>query len=125
MDHGAMADKVVLGIPTYGRSWSVKDPKWWRNMQPPLSAKGAAPGGFITKASGSMGYMEICLKVKNAGWEEIDDPEGPYSYSKNKTIWVGYDTPGSAADKANYALARGLGGVMIWDLTQDDFGVSL
>ena len=46
-----------------------------------------------------MGYMEVCLKVKNAGWIEVDDPEGPYAYSKDKTIWVGYDTPGSAADK--------------------------
>ena len=36
--------------------------------------------GFLTKASGSMGYMEVCLKVKNAGWVEVDDPEGPYAY---------------------------------------------
>ena len=50
--------------------------------------------GFLTKASGSMGYMEVCLKVKNAGWIEVDDPEGPYAYNKDKTIWVGYDTPG-------------------------------
>ena len=41
-----------------------------------------------------MGYMEVCLKVKNAGWIEVDDPEGPYAYNKDKTIWVGYDTPG-------------------------------
>ena len=70
-----------------------------------------------------MGYMEICMKVKNAGWIEVDDPEGPYAFSKDKSIWVGYDNPGSAADKANYVLARGLGGVMLWDLPQDDFSV--
>ena len=61
------------------------------------------------------------MKVKNAGWVEVDDPEGPYAVSKDKSIWVGYDNPGSAADKANYVLARGLGGVMLWDLPQDDF----
>ena len=54
---------------------------------------------------------------------EIDDPEGPYAYSKDKTTWIGYDTIGSAADKANYIIDRGLGGAMIWDLTQDDFSV--
>ena len=43
-----------------------------------------------------MGYMEVCLKVKNAGWIEVDDPEGPYAYNKDKTIWVGYDTPGKS-----------------------------
>ena len=31
---------------------------------------------------------------------------------------------GSAADKANYVLQRGLGGAMLWDLPQDDFSVS-
>ena len=92
-------------------------------MEPPVTAMGAAPAGFLTKASGSMGYMEVCLKVKNAGWIEVDDPEGPYAYSKDKTIWVGYDTPGSASDKANYVLQRGLGGAMLWDLPQDDFSV--
>ena len=70
-----------------------------------------------------MGYMEICLKVKNAGWVEVDDPEGPYAYSKDKAIWVGYDTPGSAADKAYYILDRSLAGAMLWDLPQDDFSV--
>lgn len=121
IDHGASPHKLVLGIPTYGRAWSTKDAKSWTRMRPPISAKGAAPAGFLTKASGSMGYMEICLKVKNAGWIEEDDAEGPFAYSKDKTIWVGYDTPGSAADKANYILERGLGGAMIWDLPQDDF----
>ena len=33
-------------------------------------------------------------------------------------------TLGSAADKANYVLQRGLGGAMLWDLPQDDFSVS-
>ena len=92
-------------------------------MQPPVPAKGAAPAGFLTKAAGSMGYMEICLKVKNAGWIEVDDPEGPYAFSKDRAIWVGYDTPGSAADKAAYIKHRGLGGAMLWDLPQDDFSV--
>jgi chitinase len=123
IDNGAPPRKLILGIPTYGRSWALRAPRPYSPMQPPVPAKGAAPAGFITKAVGSMGYMEICLKVKNAGWVEVDDPEGPYAYSMDKTIWVGYDTPGSAADKANYIIQRGLGGAMIWDLPQDDFSV--
>lgn len=120
LDMGAPANKLVLGIPTYGRSWSIQiqDNKY-KKMTPPIPAKGAAPGGFITKSSGSLAYMEICMKVKNAGWTEVDDLEGPYAYSKD--TWVGYDTPGSAADKANYVIERGLGGAMFWDLPQDDF----
>ena len=51
-----------------------------------------------------MGYMEVCLKVKNAGWIEVDDPEGPYAYNKDKTIWVGYDTPGKVIN-TKYNLA--------------------
>ena len=48
--------------------------------------------------------------------------EGPYAYSGN--IWVSYDTPGAAADKAQYIVDRNLGGAMFWDLASDDYSVS-
>ena len=44
---------------------------------------------------------------------------GPYAYKGNQ--WVGYDTPKSAKNKANYIVAEGLGGAMIWDYSTDDF----
>ena len=52
IDNGVPPYKIILGVPTYGRSWSIKDPKQWMKMQPPVQAKGAAPAGFLTKAAG-------------------------------------------------------------------------
>jgi chitinase len=40
-------------------------------------------------------------------------------------MWVGYDDPDMAIAKTNYILGKGLGGVMLWDISMDDFqGIS-
>ena len=65
--------------------------------------------------------LQICLNIKNKGWTEVDDLKmGPYAYKGNQ--WVGYDTPKSAKNKANYIVEKGLKGGMIWDYSTDDFG---
>ena len=91
-------------------------------MSPPLPATGAGPAGPMTNEAGSLSYTEICLNIRNKGWTEVDDSEGPYAYGDN--TWVGYDTVKSARAKTNYILNKGLGGAMIWDLSSDDFSVS-
>ena len=63
------------------------------------------------------------MKIKNEGWTEVEDVQyGSYAYGSNNQ-WVGYDSPKSAARKAQYILDEGLGGAMYWDLAQDDFSV--
>ena len=52
-----------------------------------------------------------------------DVKNGPYAYKGDQ--WVGYDTPDSAAAKAEYVERMGLGGAMIWDLATDDFKVRM
>lgn len=36
-------------------------------------------------------------------------------------IWVGYEDPDTAGNKAAYVRAKGLGGIAVDDLTLDDF----
>ena len=43
---------------------------------------------------------------------------GPYAFSGDQ--WVGYDDPDMAAKKTRYAVSRGLGGVMVWDVGSED-----
>ena len=120
MDLGAPANKLVLGIPTYGRSWTVTG----TNMSPPVSATGAGIAGPITAAAGSLGYQEICLNILNHGWTLVEDnTRGPYAYDSGTNQWVGYDTISSVATKAAYISSKGLAGAMFWDLATDDFNV--
>ena len=44
INQGAKPEKIVLGIPAYGRSWSIEE-GGWRSMEPPVTAMGAAPAG--------------------------------------------------------------------------------
>ena len=116
---GAPADKLVVGIPTYGRSWTLSSLAM-TGLGSPASSAGL-PGPY-TGASGFLGYNEICLNVKNNGWTVVQDSMnymGPYAV--NGYQWVGYDDPAMARVKAEYIVNNELGGAMFWDLSTDDF----
>ena len=116
-------EKINLGIPVYGQTWTLSS----TNTDVGASAYGAGHAGPITNSSGILAYSEICSYIKNNGWTVVQDPNkqtGPYAYSPdpvNKT-WVGYDDIEMVKIKAEYATNLGLGGVMVWEMSQDDFG---
>ncbi|XP_033240386.1 mucin-5AC isoform X5 [Drosophila pseudoobscura] len=117
---GADRDKLVLGIPTYGRSYTLINEE-----STELGAPSEGPGeqGDATREKGYLAYYEICQTLK-------DDPEwtvvqpnanvmGPYAYRRNQ--WVGYDDEAMVRKKAEYVVAHGLGGIMFWAIDNDDF----
>ncbi len=123
ISNGVSPSKLILGIPVYGSAWTLSS-----SSKTPMSpASGPAQAGFLTEQAGLLGYIEICSNIVKNKWTVVQDPTGkmgPYAYSpagSPNTQWVGYDDPAFATVKANYALAKGLGGTMVWDLTQDDF----
>jgi chitinase len=46
----------------------------------------------------------------------------PWLYSQSTGTWITYDDVQSIGQKADYARARGLGGVMAWELGGDGDG---
>jgi len=116
ISQGVAKDKIVVGMPTYGRSFTVPS---WSDMKPPISPASAGSKGPITGEAGFLGYLEICLGIKNLGWTGVADSKGPYAYKGDQ--WVGYDTIDYVKEKAKYILDNELGGAMFWDLSTDDF----
>jgi chitinase len=118
---GASPSKINLGIPLYGRSWTLSS----KQVNPPAPASGAGAAGTYTGEGGMLAYYEICGLIRDSGWTVVQDPKkqaGPYAYSG--TSWVGYDDVAMVTIKTQYALTKGLGGTMVWDISMDDFSNS-
>ena len=116
---GCPRSKLVVGIPTYGRSWTLSSSTSTAVGSP---ASGAGSPGPVTKEGGFLAYNEICQKIQKGDLTKVSDPTnkmGPYAHGAGQ--WVGYDDPAMAGLKARYILDQKLGGGMFWDLPSDDF----
>ncbi|XP_042858033.1 chitotriosidase-1-like [Penaeus japonicus] len=112
---GAPASKLVLGVPFYGRSWTLAGD----DASSGAPASGAGRPGPLLKDAGTMAYYEICQAHQRRGWTKVSGPGGPHLTHGDQ--WVGYDDVDAIRKKALYAQQKGLGGVMVWDVATDDF----
>lgn len=114
LSKGCPKEKLVLGIPTYGRTFALQDPSQ-NGINSPVS--GAGDAGPFTRQAGFLGYNEILLNNWDSKWQ--DDQKVPYAFNGNQ--WVGYDDKNSVTEKVNYALSNDLAGCMFWSIETDDF----
>ncbi|CAO1314665.1 unnamed protein product [Diamesa tonsa] len=100
---GAPRDKLILGIATYGRLFTLAN---------------SNNNGFDAPAvfTGTMNYNEICRNNWQRVWSDLK--QVPYKFSGNQ--WIGYDDVESVSIKAKYSNSQNLGGVMIWSMESDD-----
>ncbi|ELT89997.1 hypothetical protein CAPTEDRAFT_147126, partial [Capitella teleta] len=116
-DARAPREKIIVGIATYGMSFTLADPS---EHGLKAAAVGGGKGGPYTKEKGILAYYEICEKLE-AGWNTVwlEEQRVPYAYLGDQ--WVGYDNTDSAAYKARNIKEKGLGGAFIWSVEMDDF----
>jgi chitinase len=135
--NGLPGSKIVVGLPTYGRAWNIEKDATM-NGAPPVSTNGLAPEAVQTRTQGLYSYPEICnmllneqnknLKGEHAPLKRVADPTkryGIYAYrlpdaSGAYGVWVGYEDPESAGNKAAFVKGKGLGGVSLFDLSTED-----
>lgn len=113
---GMPANKIVLGLATYGRAFGLASPS--TNGLDAARDYQYTPKGNYTGAEGFLAYYEIC----NMGLTVVENnkAEAPYGYQEKD--WVGFDTPKSLIYKIdNVVKKNSLRGVMFWAIDLDDF----
>ncbi|KAJ3063431.1 hypothetical protein HDU98_000770 [Podochytrium sp. JEL0797] len=124
MNAGVPAHKIVLGVAFYGHYMKAIHPM---THNPPSeiyvpvqhgstghSCLGAGLGGDFT-------YTQIVRLLTTPGWIHHYDPhtQTPWLFNMEDNTFISYDDARSVSVKAAWAGCMGLGGVMMWEVTND------
>ncbi|XP_072419803.1 acidic mammalian chitinase-like isoform X2 [Chiloscyllium punctatum] len=114
-ENGAPSEKLIVGFPTYGRTFTLS------TSQTGVGASASGPGqaGTFTREAGFWSFYEICVFLSGATINFIEDQKVPYAVKGNQ--WVGYDDHQSFTTKIQWLKAHNFGGAMAWALDLDDF----
>lgn len=141
LNAGWPKDKLVMGLPFYGRAVTVVDS--YSQGTSPLGLKISAeiPKGDSDDAlwadscpgskqtfSGIWKWKNLCTSALGpdgkplAGWQQGWDAQSqtPWLYNPESKAFVSYDDPRSLKLKVDHVKHHGYAGVMIWDLHQDN-----
>uniref|UniRef100_A0A7M5XHV2 chitinase n=2 Tax=Clytia hemisphaerica TaxID=252671 RepID=A0A7M5XHV2_9CNID len=115
---GFPANKIALGLGTYGRSFTLTSTA---NNGLGADAIGGGATGQYTGESGYIAYYEICQKIKQ-GMTVVETSSAGATYGYLGNYWVGYDSEASMIHKVRSLIkGRGLKGAMFWAIDLDDF----
>ncbi len=104
---GFTVDKLIMGVPFYGYRYD--------------SVTNADNGLYQTYTGGaSLSYARIAANFLNApGYTRHFHSESMVPWLFNGSTFITYEDAESMELKAKYIKAKGLGGAMIWELSQD------
>ncbi len=114
LDAGVPPDKIVVGMPFYGRGWSGVGPTNDGLYQPATSL----PQG--TYEAGMFDYHDLAANYVPTMTRHVSDTAGvPWLYDAARQLMISYDDPESLGRKCDYIDAHNLGGAMLWELSGD------
>jgi len=115
LEAGVPNDKLVLGVPFYGRAFGgVKNIDNGLFQPHERGARAKLPGGGSYR---NLAARHIDKTAKRF-WHE--QAKVPWLFDEESGLFVTYDDPQSLKLKAEYTRQHKLGGVMIWELSDDD-----
>lgn len=106
---GVPANKILIGLPFYGRGWTGVGNTNHGLWQP---ATGAAPG------AAEAGFNDYRI-IKTLNYPIYRDEAAGAVWKYNGTTFWSYDDATTIAAKLAYVTQQNLGGVMIWSLDGD------
>ncbi|XP_055625359.1 chitinase-3-like protein 1 isoform X1 [Toxorhynchites rutilus septentrionalis] len=116
LSSGLTSSKLVVGIPIYGRTFTLAS-----NSANAVDSRTLRYGdpGIYTQKDGMLSYLEVCERLKT-GYTKVWDnmQKVPYAFKGNQ--WISFDDTTSVSLKVDYARYRNLGGVMLWSIDYDD-----
>ncbi|WP_239614960.1 glycosyl hydrolase family 18 protein [Cohnella mopanensis] len=114
---GVPSSKLIMGIPMYGRGWTGCGP----SNQGLYQACEGASQGIIADGIHEYGNLEQQGWINGNGFVRYwnDSAKVPWLYKKSTGTLISYEDPESIAYKAGYIRSKGLGGAMLWELSQD------
>lgn len=114
LEFGVPAEKIVLGVPFYGRMWKGVNP---------------SENGLFQTGKFEMGlpYHQIAALASMQKFNRFWDGSGdaPFLFSLEDSTWITYEDTVSIALKAQYIRDKNLAGAMFWELSEDNTGTLL
>lgn len=107
---GVPANKIVLGLPFYGRGWADA-----QDQSKGLYQSATGKHSFIS-------YDELMANYINKnGFTRYWDAEAkaPYLWNPTSHMFISYADPESLTHKVDYVKAKHLAGVMFWEYKHD------
>ena len=131
LNGGLLPSKMVVGIPTYGRGYTMPDTHA-NEFRIYCPADGPNPMGPYTRQDGHYGYNEV-IQAQNNGtligfpgataqqWQIYRDDCYKAPHMVNDVYWISYDDPQSVAEKVEFIKFINAAGAMVWSVETDDF----
>lgn len=118
---GVPKHKIIPGIATYGRSFTLRDPAYNGVSAALDRVHPLGYGANFTRTDGYMNYVETCRRVNYFHWKRnwVKYAATPYIYYENQ--WVSYDDKDSVKVKTEWFWKHWLGGIFVWSLDADDY----
>lgn len=110
LDKKIPADKLIIGAAIYARVWENVPDINHGLYQPGKFKRGVSYSGFITYFNDTSGYKYY--------WDR--KAKAPYRYNVEEQLFVTFDDKRSIKAKTKFIRRKKLGGIMFWELGQDD-----
>lgn len=120
---GIPKEKLILGIPLYGRTFGGVTGVTESDYSPRKPFKTAGAAGPSTHSPGLLAYYEIADMISNKklnfGTDQVTDTAVAFDVRSGE--WVSFDTKETVALKAKLAKEKGLQGIMFWSIDLDEY----